>query len=77
MLGLLGKSKGQTIRIAAVLHALFGVDDQYISSPDISDAAVMAALNMVKVCNEHTKTIAGRLSFTPSTAIMACKNNQY
>lgn len=63
------------MRVATILHVLFGVDHDYTVSSTISDAAVVAALDIVHVCNEHTKIIAGRLSTAPSTAVMTCKNN--
>ncbi len=64
--GLLGKSKGQTTRVATVLHVLFGIDHEYTVSSTITDAAVKAALDIVRVCNEHT---------AQSIAVLACKSN--
>lgn len=59
--GLMGKSKGQLMRVAVVLHALFkvGTDDSEFES-EVSTSSVKAALDLVAVCNEHTKIFAGR-----------------
>ena len=63
------------MRVATVLHVLFGVDHEYTVSSTITDAAVKAALDIVRVCNEHTKIIAGRLGTAQSIAVLACKSN--
>ncbi len=43
------------MRVATVLHLLFGVDHEYTISSTITDAAVKAALDIVRVCNEQKK----------------------
>lgn len=70
--GLLGKSKDQIMKVATLLHALFGIEDEYTHTSTISDAAILAALDLVKVCNEHTKIIAGRMGSEEPTTI-SCK----
>ena len=59
-IGLLGKSKGQIMRVATVLHALFGIQEEYEFTVKVSDVAVKAALDLVNVCNEHAKIMTGR-----------------
>ena len=60
------------MRVAALLHALFGLEHDYPHTSTVSDAAILAALDMVKVCNEHTKIMAGKMgSVEPAT--MSCK----
>ena len=57
------------MRIAAVLHALFSIDPEHELTTELSAASVQAALDLVEVCNQHTKIIAGRtdMSSSPST----------
>ena len=59
-IGLMGKSKAQMMRVAAVLHALFCLDTAYELTAEISADSVKAAINLVDVCNEHTRIFAGR-----------------
>ncbi len=59
-IGLLSKSRGHVLRIAAVIHIL-----GFIESPDnvpmeISENAVKAAINIVKHSCQQTAFIAGR-----------------
>ena len=60
--GLMGKSKGMMMRVAAVLHALFTIDQQNTLTAELSAASVTAALNLVEVCNEHAKIFSGHSS---------------
>ena len=46
--GLMGKSKGMMMRVAAVLHALFTIDQQNTLTVELSAASVTAALNLVE-----------------------------
>ena len=63
------------MRVAAVLHALFSLDPEHDFTTELSAASVKAALDMVEVCNKHTKIIAGRTdtSSSPTTR----KNNRH
>lgn len=58
---MLSKSKGQVLRVAAVLHVLF-VDPSTLSTiPSlISVEAITAAQNFVDTCCQHAAFIAGR-----------------
>lgn len=59
---MLSKSKGQILRVAAVLHVLFSLDyetPQDIPS-EISETALKAAEDFVTVCLKHTAYMAGR-----------------
>ena len=73
MIGLMGKSKGQVMRIAAVLHVLFCIDEDNALTPDISAKSVEAAIDLVAVCNEHTKIFAGRMNASASVLSGGCK----
>ncbi len=63
-LGMLSKSKGQILRVAACLQTLFGVQNQVLSGAaetiHLSEDAILAAINYVGVCLQHTAYIAGR-----------------
>lgn len=62
--GVLSKSKGQILRLAAVFNALFSLDPNHPLSDRLSDKAVEAAVNFVETCNEHTAIIGGRATVT-------------
>ena len=62
--GVLSKSKGQILRLAAVFNALFSLDPNHPLSDHLSDKAVEAAVNFVETCNEHTAIIGGRATVT-------------
>ena len=51
-----------------VLHALFGIQEKYEFTIKLSDVAVKAALDIVNVCNEHAKIMAGRSNTIYSTS---------
>ena len=59
-IGLLSKSKGQIIQIAATLHVLFNIETPLAIPTVISDAAIKAAINLVDVCIQHAAFLAGR-----------------
>ena len=60
-LGMLSKSKGQVLRVAAVLHVLFVDPSTLPSIPSvISIEAINAAQNFVDTCCQHAAFIAGR-----------------
>lgn len=56
---MLSKSKGQVLRVAAVLHVLFMNPPTSIPST-ISTKAITAAQNFVDTCCQHAAFIAGR-----------------
>ena len=58
--GMLSKSKGQILRVAAVLHVLFHVENPHIIPSIVGDAAVKAAINFVDLCVQHAAYITGR-----------------
>jgi len=58
--GMLSKSKGQILRIAATLHVLFNIEQPQDIAPLISDAAIKAAEDLVDVCIQHAAFLAGR-----------------
>ena len=57
---MLSKSKGQILRVAAVLHALFNVDNPGNIPEVLSEDAMIAANNFVSVCLQHAALISGR-----------------
>lgn len=60
--GIISKSKGQILRVAAVFNALFSLDDSHPIEEVLSSTAVKAAISFVEMCNEHTAIIGGRKS---------------
>jgi len=58
--GLLSKSIGQTLRVAASVHVLFGMEDEEPLPNTISYMAIKAAIDFVEVCCQQTAYIAGR-----------------
>ena len=62
--GVLSKAKGQILRAAAALHALFSIDPQHPRSEELSSVSILAAINLIEVCNEHTALIGGRKGIT-------------
>ena len=62
--GVLSKAKGQILRAAAALHALFSIDPQHPRSEELSSVSIIAAINLIEVCNEHTALIGGRKGIT-------------
>ena len=61
---MLSKSRGQTLRVAAVMHVLFHMDTPIAIPPTISEEALKAALNFVELCNQHAAFLAGRGEIT-------------
>lgn len=64
---MLSKSKGQVLRVSAVLHVLFcdGTNDKGEITVNevpmiVSSKAVLAARNFVDTCCQHAAFIAGR-----------------
>lgn len=60
LIGMLSKSRGQILRVAAVMHALFNLDTPLAIPDRISEAAIKAAKNFVELCNQHAAFLAGR-----------------
>lgn len=59
--GILSKSRGQVLRVAAVLHTLFSIENENMNVPDeVSDTALKAAVDFVCVSCQQTAYIAGR-----------------
>ena len=56
----LSKSRGQILRVAAVLHVLFHLDTPLNIPEAISDQALLAAQNFVELCNQYMTFLAGR-----------------
>jgi len=48
--GLLSKSIGQTLRVAASMHVVFGLEDEEPPPNTISYMAIKAAIDFVEVC---------------------------
>ena len=59
---MLSKSKGQVLRIAAVLHVLFrdSVEEEEVADTYITRNAILAAQNFVDICCQHASFITGR-----------------
>lgn len=57
--GILSKSRGQVLRVAAVLHTLFSIEKENIPD-EVSDAALQAAVDFVCVSCQQTAYVAGR-----------------
>lgn len=59
---MLSKSKGQVLRVAAVLHVLFrdNVDEEEVADTCITTNAILAAQNFVDICCQHAAFITGR-----------------
>ena len=58
---MLSKSRGQVLKLATVLHMLFAIDDpEEDLSQQLSENAVRAAINFVKLACQQTAYIAGK-----------------
>ena len=58
--GLLSKSRGMALRIATVLHLLFHMEQDGEIPTVLSDEAMSAAINFVKVTCQQTAYMVGR-----------------
>ena len=58
--GMLSKSKGQILRIAATLPVLFNLETPLSIPAAISDSAIKAAINLVDAYLQHAAFLAGR-----------------
>ena len=61
--GMLSKSKGQLLRVAAVMHILFHIDSPDGIPERISENAVKAAECFVDLCLQHAAYLGGRGDF--------------
>ena len=61
---MLSKSKGQTLRLAATMHALFHWKTPDTIPAKISDEALKAAVSFVDLCNQHAAFLAGRTTIS-------------
>ena len=73
--GILSKNKGQILRVAVTLNALFSIDPGYKLHADqeLSLPALKAAINYVEVCSEQAALMAGRktISAPPNSKLLA------
>ena len=58
--GMLSKSRGQILRVAATMHALFHWETPGEIPSTISDEALKAAQSFVELCTQHAAFLAGR-----------------
>ena len=67
--GMLSKSKGQILRVAAVMHVLFQIcmpnDNEdptgaHYEADNIGDAALCATIDFVETSTQHAAYIAGK-----------------
>ena len=61
------------MHVAAVLHVLFSLDPEHSLTTELSADAVKAAINLVDVCNEHTRIFAGRSDTSSVPSASTCK----
>ena len=71
--GLLSKSKGQILQLAAVFNALYSLDPSHLLNTKLSSLSVKAAINFVQVCNEHTAIMGGRKNITTALSLITFK----
>lgn len=57
---MLSKSRGQVLRLATVLHMLFSIDNPENLDEEVSETALKAAVNLVKLACQQTAYIAGK-----------------
>ena len=88
-IGMLSKSRGQVLRVAATLHALFYIETPQQVPNGISNEAIIAAVNFVEVCNQHVAFLSGmgeigsyitslkemQTGTCPSVSTLACEIN--
>ena len=88
-IGMLSKSRGQVLRVAATLHALFYIETPQQVPNCISNEAIIAAVDFVEVCNQHIAFLSGmgeigsyitslkemQTGICPSVSTLACEIN--
>ena len=57
---MLSKVKGQILRLAATMHILFHLEKEEELSEGIIEDAVLAAINYMLACIQHTAYMTGR-----------------
>ena len=57
--GMLSKSRGQILRVAATMHILFQLDTPLTIPSTMSEDTLKAAQSFVELCNEHANIGAG------------------
>lgn len=57
---MLSKSKGQLLRVAALMHVLFNLDNPSSIPQQISEDAVKAADSFVDLCLDHAAYLGGK-----------------
>ena len=60
---MLSKSKGQLLRVSAVMHVLFNIDNPSLIPREISEDAVKAADSFVDICLQHAAYLGGKGNF--------------
>ena len=60
VVGMLSKSKGQILRVAAVLQVLFHVDNPHNIPAKVGEDVMKAAISHVDLCIQHAAYITGR-----------------
>ena len=74
-IAMLSKSKGQTLRVAAVMHILFQIqqtDPEQVEiafKDEISEKALQAAIDFVQTSIQHAAYIAGRSTVSKEVEI--------
>ena len=75
LIGMLSKSNGQTLRVAAVMHILFQIQQtdpeqaQVVFKDEISEKALQAAIDFVQTSIQHAAYIAGRSTISKEVEI--------
>ena len=59
-IGMLSKSKGQILRVAATMHVLFHINEPLDIPAIIGEDAIKASENFVEVCLQNAAYLAGR-----------------
>ena len=73
--GMLSKNRGQVLRVAAIFHVLFKIDEEGPASDCISQAAITAAIDFVEVAAQQTAYIGGRGNIKKD--MKKCKSGMY
>ena len=68
--GVLSKSKGQILPLAACMNALFSLDPLHPLKAELSPTSIDASIDYVEVCIEHTSVMGGQKN---TTSLLSCK----
>lgn len=71
---MLSKSVGQIIHVSAAIHVLFHLDNTDPLPDVITDSAIIAAINFVEVCCQHTAYITGHGKIDEELEILESEN---